>query len=857
MNLNVREIDSETLEQKTCRQFEESYCIQLILNKLKRKIDQNDRRYEKFYSKLQKIVDSNRTLALGESIGDSQEYKLLGKSKIQVGDEVLELSDDDSDDESANTHLSTIENIVKIANIDAVELADDIYIPLDKYNKLYDHQKKGLKWLVGLHKRNHGGILADDMGLGKTVTVLSLFSALTFSSHGKEPMRILVVCTITLINQWKEEISRWVPDIEFRVFHTSHGLINDKKIDRHTIVITSYDTLRINIEYFNMCDWSYVVLDEGQKIRNPDSAITLAVKTLGTPHRLLMSGSPIQNNLVEFWSLLDFVAPGHLGTLPLFIEQFVDPITQSQDKSNSSVAYNCAIRLRSLIVPFIQRNVKSNFIKSINLPKKSEHVLLCNLTATQHYIYVRMLRTLSIDELSSKQRNEELYRRYKNRYLMLLSILRKICNHPDLVLSERPKDFGKAERSGKLSVTLEIVSKWESEGHKMLLFSQTIQMLNIIQAALESRYTAERICRMDGTVSLKKREKVLSDFENCGEKFILLLTTRVGGVGLNLTFADRILIYDPDWNPMTDSQARERCYRIGQTKDVLIYRLITAHTVEEKIYHRQIYKYYLSERILSDPRVVNFRFLPSSDLLQIPPEPPSKDGLSRKYLSKVNRLLKNREFELELRQLNNSKDMFQNYEDVKESADNPLLQSIFEHHNVEGIIKHDEIENTKLSKIEDTSSRIADNAIRLLKKSLNERRAYDISIPTWTGKSGMAAAPVLGRFSQNSHHILNNLKNMKRKLTLSSQGEDEIAQDILDYFKHRKNQSAQTGEVIQHFGPIIPESQSSIFKLLLKRICNLVKVEGGPNYWKLKSEFVLNNENDRTSKPKPSVVQGI
>ncbi|CDR94228.1 SNF2 domain-containing protein / helicase domain-containing protein, putative [Babesia bigemina] len=831
----IKEVDSAILEQKVSSNVDVVFRLHALSKRLKQKIKRLDashhlvKKYKSFINNIRAIIDRIIVQSLGDDESLSEDaselkYEFIGDSQLRINDETLEISEDESND----AHDDDSESEFKYTNVNnqaACQISDTIFAPITIFDRLYIHQKKGLKWLAGLHHRGHGGILADEMGLGKTITILSFFNALIFSTESKTlnlegGLHVLVVCPTTLISQWKDEMGKWAPLLKPIVFHGALGSFGKRAIFgksqrvKYKALITSYETLRVHIETINACHWSYVVLDEGQKIRNPDAAITLAVKTLGTPHRILLSGSPIQNNLVEFWSLLDFVAPGHLGTLPLFTEQFVEPIMRSTDVCNNSAAYNCALRLRELVHPFIQRNLKSEFTDCLRLPKKTEHIIMCNLTRVQYQVYIALLKNVinvesvgnsnlalavktSISRMGSKMKS--------SKFLLLLTLLRKVCNHPDLVLKEHPKDFGNVERSSKLMIALDIISNWEVNGHKILVFSQTIQMLNIIYANLATRYGACRIARIDGDISIKRRSGILDAFEKGEDVFVLLLTTRVGGVGLNLTCADRILIFDPDWNPMTDSQARERSYRIGQNRDVVIYRLISAHTVEEKIYHRQIYKFYLSERILTDPRVMGFRFLPASDLLSLPPKP-AGPGDTGEYMHDVEKQLKSIDFEMEIRQLNNTNGIYQRSSDVAKcvSEENPILQSIFAHHEIEGVIKHDDIENRIYANVDQDSSVIADKAIQLLKRSLKERSAYDISVPTWTGENGQAAAPVCCNGRKVPKGGTGNSVSMLQNLRRKTHGPDVavIRKDmcpminiILDYFRRAPKLEIPTGEV--------------------------------------------------------------
>ncbi|XP_037074446.1 DNA excision repair protein ERCC-6-like, partial [Pollicipes pollicipes] len=336
-----------------------------------------------------------------------------------------------------------------------------------------------------------------------------------------------------------------------------------------------------------------------------------------TPHRLILSGSPLQNNLRELWSLFDFVFPGKLGTLPVFMAQFAVPITQGgyTNASDTQVvtAFRCAQVLRDTIAPYLLRRLKADVQQTLQLPTKNEQVLFCRLTDAQRTMYQEYLQSDSLRRI--------LQGRLK--VFVGLIAMRKICNHPDL-LSGAPDPeqeleqgsepeagrYGFWRRSGKMVVLSALLQMWRRQQHKVLLFTQSRQMLCILEAFLVS--CDYPFLKMDGTTTVGSRQKLIGRFNSEPDLFVFLLTTRVGGLGVNLTGANRVVIFDPDWNPSTDQQARERAWRIGQQRHVTIYRLLTAGTIEEKIYHRQIFKQFLTNRVLKDPK--QQRFFKSNDL---------------------------------------------------------------------------------------------------------------------------------------------------------------------------------------------------------------------------------------------------
>ncbi|XP_015996449.2 DNA excision repair protein ERCC-6 isoform X2 [Rousettus aegyptiacus] len=503
----------------------------------------------------------------------------------------------------------------------------------DYYKQRLRYQQTGVRWLWELHCQQAGGILGDEMGLGKTIQIIAFLAGLSYSKirtrgsnyrfDGLGPT--IIVCPTTVMHQWVKEFHTWWPPFRVAILHESGSCTRKKeKLIRdiahcHGILITSYSYIRLMQDDISSHDWHYVILDEGHKIRNPNAAITLACKQFRTPHRIILSGSPMQNNLRELWSLFDFIFPGKLGTLPVFMEQFSVPITMGGYSNASPVqvktAYKCACVLRDTINPYLLRRMKSDVKMTLSLPDKNEQVLFCRLTDEQHKVYQNFIDS------------KEVYRILNGEMQIFsgLIALRKICNHPDLFsggpknLKGIPEDeleedqFGYWKRSGKMIVVESLLKIWHKQGQRVLLFSQSRQMLDILEIFLRAQKYS--YFKMDGTTSIASRQPLITRYNEDTSIFVFLLTTRVGGLGVNLTGANRVIIYDPDWNPSTDTQARERAWRIGQKKQVTVYRLLTAGTIEEKIYHRQIFKQFLINRVLKDPK--QRRFFKSNDLYEL------------------------------------------------------------------------------------------------------------------------------------------------------------------------------------------------------------------------------------------------
>eukprot|EP01063_Lacrimia_lanifica_P014503 TRINITY_DN21077_c0_g1_i1.p1 TRINITY_DN21077_c0_g1~~TRINITY_DN21077_c0_g1_i1.p1 ORF type:complete len:1581 (+),score=568.08 TRINITY_DN21077_c0_g1_i1:704-4744(+) len=508
------------------------------------------------------------------------------------------------------------------------------------YNSLFPYQRTCVKWLWELHQQRVGGIVGDEMGLGKTIQIISFLHGLQRSELLLGA--VLIVCPVTLIKQWIREFHKWAPEFRIVAMHSAAGSFNGNhekvlaSAERHmtkSVVIATYAGMKAQIEALIHFGFHYVILDEGHHIRTPNGAISQAAKRFPTPHRLVLTGSPLQNRLSELWAIFDFVYPGRLGALPDFSRLFEVPINtggfEFATAQQAANGYGCCVKLRDLIAPYLLRRLKKDV--QAQLPQKTETVLFCRLTLPQVIAYVEYLSGSEMKtilrskadahgrinrredrEYRSKVRNadlEEVSRKgpvedatKKPQSLTAINTLRKICNHPQLFQNESPDGTPMEidiESSGKLRVVAYLLQRWKEEGHRCLLFSQSLQMLDIFQDYMTKE--GYRWLRMDGSTPVNRRNLIVETFNKDPRYFVALLTPKVGGLGVNLTGANRVIIFDPDWNPVTDVQARERAWRIGQTKEVVIYRLITMGTIEEKVYQRQVFKSHLTDRVLADP----------------------------------------------------------------------------------------------------------------------------------------------------------------------------------------------------------------------------------------------------------------
>ncbi|HEY5583482.1 MAG TPA: DEAD/DEAH box helicase [Ruminiclostridium sp.] len=434
-------------------------------------------------------------------------------------------------------------------------------IPETITGTLRDYQKLGFKWLKTLSIYGLGGILADDMGLGKTLQIITL---LQYEKQIVGSCASIVVVPTSLIYNWCAEVEKFAPDMTITA-------VVGNKLERQDLIklalssdilVTSYALIRRDIDEYKTFSFRYCILDEAQHIKNPSSQAAKAVKQLVSNHRFALTGTPMENNLSELWSVFDFVLPGYLQSHTKFVEKYESPIS----KGDNSVLPS----LSKQIKPFILRRLKLDVLKE--LPEKIEHVIEAELTEEQKKLYVAYLEQAKGDLF--KEINEKGFQKSQMKILAVLTRLRQLCCHPSLFVENYEGD------SGKLLLLKEIVEESLLAGHRILLFSQFTSMLAIIKTWLTEAEVD--YLYLDGSTPAEERMKLVKRFNN-GEGKIFLLSLKSGGTGLNLTGADTVIHYDPWWNPAVEDQATDRAYRIGQTKTVHVMKLVTHGTIEEKI----------------------------------------------------------------------------------------------------------------------------------------------------------------------------------------------------------------------------------------------------------------------------------
>ena len=440
--------------------------------------------------------------------------------------------------------------------------SEGVDLPKGVNAEFREYQVKGFHWLWFLYQYGLNGILADDMGLGKTLQALSLLQK---AKEVDGPQPTLVIAPTTVVFNWEAEIQKFTPDLSCLKISGADRKDLFKKIPDYDIVITSYALVRRDIAKLKKYKFRYVILDESQNIKNAISQTAQAVKTLESDHKLALSGTPIENKLEELWSVFDFLMPGFLFNVAEFNYRYVAPIMERQDKTVEK-------RLKLQIFPFILRRMKRDVAK--DLPDKVENMAYCELTDEQRDFYLEVLDSTKEELFKSIELNG--LEKSRMSIFSALLRLRQICCHPKLYDKEHVKGVIK---SGKFEYLKGMLEQIIQEGHRVLLFSQFVDMLDIIKGWLER----EGIPYEYLTGKTKDRQKAVENFNNNPNIPIFLVSLKAGGTGLNLTGADYVIHYDPWWNPAVEDQATDRAYRIGQTKKVFVYRLITKNTVEEKI----------------------------------------------------------------------------------------------------------------------------------------------------------------------------------------------------------------------------------------------------------------------------------
>jgi hypothetical protein len=439
-------------------------------------------------------------------------------------------------------------------------------LPSKLQAELRPYQKDGFDFLCHLTQMRLGGILADDMGLGKTLQTLTWLGWLK-ERNNKNPKPSLVICPASVLHNWRREASRFTPEMRVLVLESGAARHNlRKQIPQHDLIVTNYALLRRDLEELQKFSFRAIILDEAQFIKNPGAQVTQSVKQLKSEHRLALTGTPLENRLLDLWSIVDFIQPGYLGGQDGFSETY-EPRGENAESAQRIARRRLAAKLRPLLIRRLKKHVAKD------LPDRIEQRRDCQLDEEQRKLYLAELRRSR--EQVMKTVAEKGLGKSKIHVLAALTRLRQICCHPKLV--------GNDAASGKTETLFELLDSLVAQGQKVLLFSQFVQMLQLLEAECRARQIPTHIL----TGQTKYRQEVVSAFQNDPNASVFLLSLRAAGTGLNLTNASYVVLYDPWWNPAVEAQAIDRSHRIGQTQTVNAYRLISPGTVEEKIWELQ------------------------------------------------------------------------------------------------------------------------------------------------------------------------------------------------------------------------------------------------------------------------------
>ena len=498
-----------------------------------------------------------------------------------------------------------------------IEPIEDIREPEGFVGKLRPYQRRGVGWLSFLRRLGLGACLADDMGLGKTIQAIAL---LLHSRHLAEKQResrngqnegqgrpALLICPTSVVANWRHEIERFAPGLRLLLHHGSGRLSGEafrSALSQHDMVITSFGIARRDIDMLETQDWSDLILDEAQNIKNPSAKQTQAIRRLTgegrgeeregkaaaahasrrtPPFRVALTGTPVENRLLELWSIMEFLNPDYLGKREHFRQQFVLPVERYNDEF-------AAADLRRMVQPFLLRRLKTDPTIISDLPEKNEMVVYCSLTKEQETLYTQVIE----ETMARVEKSAGVQRR--GLVLGLLLKLKQVTNHPAHFLGEKgPLE----ERSGKLSRLTEMLEEALAVGDRALVFTQFVEMGHLLRRHLMENLGREALFLHGGTPASRREQMVRSFQEDSNGAPIFVLSLRAGGVGVNLTRANHVFHFDRWWNPAVENQATDRAFRIGQKRSVQVYKFVVSGTLEEQIHKMIESKQDLAESIVN------------------------------------------------------------------------------------------------------------------------------------------------------------------------------------------------------------------------------------------------------------------
>ena len=563
----------------------------------------------KSYFSLDRLVEYQYELAIGDEPVSEQEWHQLVNAKtplVQFRGQWIELDQDKMQQmlefwrtqQAENPELSLLEfmqltakgndgelevvcdrqdilaeMLSKLGDKTQLQPVDD---PDNFAGQLREYQKRGLSWLQYLETLGLNGCLADDMGLGKTVQVIARLVQERESDTGRRADRLpptLLIAPTSVVGNWQREIRKFAPYITAAVHHGGDRAKDTKAFKQacrdHDILITSFALARKDAKLFNAVEWHRIVLDEAQNIKNPKAALTKAICKFSAAHRLALTGTPIENRLLDLWSIFHFLNPGYLGNQTQFRKRFEVPIQKHSDPRQSAT-------LKKLVEPFILRRVKTDQSIIKDLPDKVEQKLFCNLTKEQASLYEAVVKDV---EQQLETAEEGIQR--KGLILATLTKLKQVCNHPRQFLQDN-SEFT-AARSHKLTRLTEMIEEARAERDSLLIFTQFTELGHALERYIRQTFHCNTYYLHGGT-SRKKREAMIAEFQNPEtEPSVFVLSLKAGGVGITLTKANHVFHFDRWWNPSVENQATDRAFRIGQKKNVFVHKFVAIGTLEERI----------------------------------------------------------------------------------------------------------------------------------------------------------------------------------------------------------------------------------------------------------------------------------